>query len=98
MQAIFYEVTDTNVPGLVKHFHRNLHFGYAYETVTHYVHFYGAGRYFFSIHTGQTVAENKATSVYKTLNDWVEYYFGAKNIQGMATIVGHSVEGVWRPE
>lgn len=97
MQAIFYEITDTKVPGLVKDFHRGLEIGYAYETSTHYVHFYGTKRNFFSIHTGQTVIENKTTSTYKNLKDWVEFYFGAKNIQSMTSNIGESVEGVWRP-
>jgi|HubBroStandDraft_2_1064218.scaffolds.fasta_scaffold50434_2 hypothetical protein len=97
MQAIIYEVTDTNVRGLVKNFHNDLHFGYAYETSTHYVHFYGRNRYFYNINTGQTVIENKSTSSYKTLTHWVEFYFGAKNIQTMIAEVGHSIDGVWRP-
>lgn len=97
MQAIFYEIADTKVPGLVKDFHKGLEIGYAYETSTHYVHFYGTKRNFFSIHTGQTVIEDKATSTYKTLKDWVEFYFDAKNIQSMTSNVGESVEGVWRP-
>jgi hypothetical protein len=97
MQAIYYEVTDTNVPGLVKNFHKSLALGYAYETTSHYVHFYGTDRNYFSIHTGQTVIENKSTSAYKTLNDWVQHYFGAKNIQTMVSNVGESIEGVWRP-
>jgi len=98
MQAIYYDVEGTNVPGLVKDFHKGLEIGYAYETPTHYVHFYGTKRHFFSIHTGQTILENKTTSKYKTLNDWVEYYFDAKNIQQMVSNVGESVKGVWRPE
>jgi hypothetical protein len=98
MQAIFYEITHTKVPGLSKDFHRYIHLGYAYETPTHYVHFYGYDRNLYSINTGQTVLENKASSTYKTLSEWVEFYFGATNIQQMATMIGHSVEGVWRPE
>lgn len=98
MQAIYYEVTDTKVPNLVKDFHHGLDLGYAYETATHYVHFYGTNRQFFSIHTGQTILENKDTSTYKSLKDWVEYYFGAKNIQPMISNIGESVEAVWRPE
>jgi hypothetical protein len=97
MHAIVYEITDTKVPRLVKDFHKGLDLGYAYETATHYVHFYGTNKNFFSIHTGQTVLEDKNTSAYKTLQDWVQYYFGAKNIQTMTSNVGESVEGVWRP-
>lgn len=97
MQAIFYEITDTKVPNLVKEFHQRLSLGYAYETENHYIHFYGTNTNFFSIHTGQTVIENKSTSTYKTLKEWVEFYFGAKNIQTMTSNVGETVEGVWRP-
>lgn len=97
MQAIYYEIKDTKVPGLVKDFHKGLDLGYAYETPSHYIHFYGTNKNFFSIHTGQTVIENKSTSAYRNLRDWVEYYFDAKNIQSMTNNVGESVEGVWRP-
>lgn len=97
MQAIFYEVTDTNVPTLVKDFHHKINVGCAYETATHYVHFYGTSYNFFSIHTGQTVLENKSKSKYKTLSEWVQFYFAAKNIQNISSNIGHSVEGVWRP-
>ena len=97
MQAIFYDIADTKVPGLVKDFHKRLEIGYAYETPTHYVHFYGTKRRFFPINTGQTVIENKTTSAYTSLKDWVEFYFDAKNIQSMTSNVGESVEGIWRP-
>lgn len=97
MQAIFYEVTDTKVPGLVNNFHRGLGLGYAYETPSHYVHFYGTDKNFYSIHPGQTVLESKDTSLYKTLTDWVQYYFGAKNVQLLNTNIGESIEGIWRP-
>jgi hypothetical protein len=96
MKAIFYEITDTKVPNLVKDFHLGLGLGYAYETDTHYIHFYGTNRNWFSIHTGQTVIENKSESTYKTLKEWVEFYFGARNIQTMSSNIGESVEGVWR--
>lgn len=98
MKAIFYEINATNVPSLAENFHKRLKLGYAYETHSHYIHFYGTDYNFFSIHTGQTIIENKATSAYKSVTEWVEFYFGAKNIQTMTSNVGESIEGVWRPE
>ena len=98
MKAIFYKTTHTKVPGLVQNFHVGLELGYAYETPTHYVHFYGTNRNFFSIHTGQTIIENKETSSYSDLLSWVTHYFGAQNIQQMETEIGEVIEGVWRPE
>ena len=98
MKAIFYNTTHTKVPGLVQKFHIGLELGYAYETSTHYVHFYGTNRNFYSIHTGQTVVESKEKSSYPDLVSWVTHYFGAQNIEIMENEVGEVIEGVWRPE
>jgi len=97
MTAITYEVTLTNVPGLVQNFHIHSGRGYAYETATHYVHFYGNDGGWSTIHTGQTIIENKTTSVQRSLLDWINHNFGAANIKTMASNVGESVEAVWRP-
>ncbi|MCX2472785.1 hypothetical protein OQZ33_00435 [Pedobacter sp. MC2016-05] len=97
MHAIVYEVTNTNVPGLVSNFHDGLNLGYAYESNGFYVHFYGTNTNLYSVHTGQTVLEKKSASTFGTIEDWVRHNFGAKNIQTMASNVGESVKGVWRP-
>jgi hypothetical protein len=93
MKAIRYDITHTEVPGLVKNFHRDVNFGYAYETDTHFIHFYASSNRWYGIHTGLTVLEAKDGN----LLDWVKKYFGAVNIQTMTSDAGVSTEGVWRP-
>lgn len=96
MSAIYYKVTSTNVPGLGD-FHDRYGLGYAYETDTHYVHFYGYDRKFYSIQMSLGVVENKLISQYHNLSDWVSYYFGAKDIRPIKNPIGETIEGVWRP-
>ena len=94
MKAICYKNTKTNLPGWVDNVHLEQKYGYAYETPTHYVHFYGKES-FYIISVGLTVTEGKAK--YKSLEDWVKYRFGADEIQVMTRDVGHVLEGIWRP-
>ncbi|MBP3772453.1 MAG: hypothetical protein J6I53_07170 [Treponema sp.] len=94
MKAICYKNTKTNLPGWVDNVHVEQKYGYAYETPTHYVHFYGKES-FYIISVGLTVIEGKAK--YKSLEDWVKYRFGADEIQVMTRDVGHVLEGIWRP-
>ena len=92
MKPICYKNTKTNLPGWVNTVHIEQKYGYAYETDTHFVHFYGKEPYYI-ISSGLTVTEKKNG----TLNEWVSNRFGAIDIQSMTMDVGHSVDGIWRP-
>lgn len=94
MKAICYKNTKTNLPGWEDTVHIEQKFGYAYETPTHFVHFYGKEPYYI-ISVGLTTIEGKAG--YSSLEDWVKQRFGAEEIKEMKYDVGHTVEGVWRP-
>lgn len=92
MKAITYKNTKTNLPGWREELHKTQKFGYAYETSSHFVHFYGKDRLYI-ISQGLTVLEEKKG----TLNDWVTNVFGAQDIEDMVNEVGHTVDGIWRP-
>jgi len=94
MKAICYRNTKTNLPGWVNTVHVEQKYGYAYETPTHFVHFYGKEPYYI-ISVGLTTIEGKAG--YSSLEDWARQRFGAEEIKEMLHDVGHTVEGVWRP-
>lgn len=93
MRAITYKNTKTTLPGWVNTVHIGNPRGYAYETDTHFVHFYGRDSGLYVISTGLTVIQKKSG----TLNDWVVDTFGAKEIIQLNLEVGQSIEGVWRP-
>jgi hypothetical protein len=65
----------------------------AYETATHFVHFYGSDAGLWVISPGLTVTEQKKG----TLADWVTNTFGAQDVLQSSNTIGHSVVGVWRP-
>lgn len=92
MKAITYNNTKTNLPNWREALHRTQMYGYAYETSSHFVHFYGKDRLYI-ISQGLTVLEEKTGS----LTDWVTEVFGAQDIQTMVTDVGHTTDGIWRP-
>ena len=92
MKGLCYENTSTNLPGWVNTVHHEQKFGYAYETDTHFVHFYGKEAYYI-ISVGLTVTEKKSGS----LEDWCVRRFGATNIKTMQVAIGHSIESLWRP-
>ncbi len=93
MKAITYKNTLTTLPNWVKDLHEKEPRGIAYETSSHFVHFYCRDYGWWVLSPGITVVQKKSDS----LNDWVKRTFGAKNILNMSTRVGESVKGVWRP-
>lgn len=93
LRGIYYENTATNIPGWEPTLHEKVPFGYAYETNSHFVHFYGNREDFNLIAVGLTAIQGKVG----TLNDWVQNVFGAINIQPLTNEVGHVIDGVWRP-
>lgn len=93
MNGIIYENTHTKIPFFETTTHCTHKFGYAYETLSHFVHFYGRNVGFNAISVGLTVVEQKNGS----LTDWVQRVFGAQNIQPLNNEVGHVTKGVWRP-
>lgn len=93
MVGITYRNTITTLPNWVKTLHIEHPRGYAYETETHFVHFYGRDKGFYIISIGLTVIEKKEG----TLIDWVTRVFGAEEIENLELEVGHSTKGVWRP-
>lgn len=94
MYGISYTNTR-NLPGWANQLHLDHPLGYAYETPTHFVHFWGNNNGFYNIQVGLTTIEGKKG---RNLEDWASQVFGAQNIQPMDVIeIGHAVKGVWRP-
>ena len=93
MKGICYKNTKTTLPNWKEELHESQPFGYAYETDTHFVHFYGKDHGLNIISVGLTVIEEKNGS----LEEWVERVFGAINIRPLIKDIGHTVNGIWRP-
>ncbi|MBT0356122.1 hypothetical protein ISO78_07695 [Morganella morganii subsp. morganii] len=93
MNGICYKNTQTNLPGWREELHITQPLGYAYETTTHFVHFYGNNIGFNVISVGLTAIEYKSG----TLTDWVQRVFGARDILPLNKEIGHVTQGVWRP-
>ncbi|MCU7549213.1 hypothetical protein OCK74_08805 [Chitinophagaceae bacterium LB-8] len=93
MKGIVYEVTGTDVLGLAPVFHEKYKRGYAYETTTHFVHYYAYDYGWNSLQINLCVTEPKNG----TLEDWVKKHFEATNIHTVDYEVGETIEGVWRP-
>ena len=92
MQALAYRNTIHTIPNwepLVEKHPR----GIAYETDTHFVHFFGRADELWVVSLGLTVTEAKTGN----LRDWVERTFGATNIVPLDREVGCTYRGVWRP-
>src|SRR5258707_11423506 len=93
MSALVYRNTKTTLPGWVSTLHQDQPRGMAYETATHFVHFYGKDTGLWVISPGLTVAQPKQG----TLANWVVNTFGAQDVSQSANTLGHSVADVWRP-
>ncbi|EHQ28083.1 hypothetical protein [Mucilaginibacter paludis] len=94
MKAITYTTTSTeNIAGISNRTHVNNPIGYAYETDTHFVHFYGKNVRWWTISNGITVTEQKTGS----LENWVRKTFGAQHIKPMLSEPGVVNKCVWRP-
>jgi hypothetical protein len=65
----------------------------AYETSSHFVHFYGRGSGLYVVSVGLTATEKKSG----TLTDWARRVFGADDVRNAVHAVGSTVRGVWRP-
>lgn len=94
MQVISYTNTKTEIPGWVNTLHEDQPIGYAYETETHFVHFYGRENGLYVISPGLTAIEGIKEG---TLRDWVNRVFGATNIIEHNLEAGKTVNGIWRP-
>ncbi|HEU5408736.1 MAG TPA: hypothetical protein VFU48_13285, partial [Nitrospira sp.] len=93
MNATVYRNTKTALPGWVSTVHIEQVQGMAYETDTHFVHFYGRGSGLWVVSTGLTATEKKNG----LLIDWVSRVFGADQVKQTNHSVGTAVAGVWRP-
>lgn len=91
--AIVYKNTKTAIRNWVDTIHREYDRGMAYETATHFVHFYGRGNGLWVVSTRLTATERKAG----TITDWVTRVFGADQIRQATNQAGRTVAGVWRP-
>lgn len=93
MKAISYKITKIDHPNISPDFIKPYGYGYAYETNTHFVWFFGAkvGFYGISVNTGMTVGKDGS------LLDWVIKVFGAEDIKDMTFEVGKTVDSVWQP-
>lgn len=92
MKALVYRVTKHTLPGWVP-FHEKEPRGVAYETDTHFVHFFGKERGLWVISPGLTVTQAKSGP----LREWIDRTFGAVQVEETNCEVGHTVHGVWRP-
>jgi len=92
MQALTYRITKHTIPGWVP-FHHKEPRGIAYETDTHFVHFFGKDKGLWVVSTGLTVTQAKSG----TLGEWIDRTFGAIDVEPIHCDVGHTVHGVWRP-
>jgi hypothetical protein len=92
MHALAYQNTLHTIPNWVPFFDKEPR-GIAYETDTHFVHFFGRDSGLWVISSGLTVTEAKSG----TLEDWVVRTFGANDILSTQTRVGCTIRGVWRP-
>ena len=92
MNVLVYRNTKTTVPGWITTLHQDQPRGMAYETATHFVHFYGSD-------TGLWMVSEMIVTQPKqgTLTYWVVNTFGAQEVLQSANALGHSVAGVWRP-
>jgi hypothetical protein len=95
MRAIAYRNTTTNVhqgfpPADI---HVGQPRGVAYESPTHFIHYYGKASGLYPLSVGLKVTEHKSG----TLEDWVTRRFGAADIRQLKYPAGSSVKGVWRP-
>jgi hypothetical protein len=93
LNAVVYRNTKTQLPGWVSTVHVEEARGMAYETDTHFVHFYGRGSGLWVVSTGLTATEKKSGS----LAEWITRVFGADQIKQSNHPVGATVAGVWRP-
>lgn len=93
MKALTYKITTTLIPGYSRNYHAESPLGYAYETDTHFVHFFGRNDGWYVISHGLTATEKKNT----TLNDWVVKTFGAVDIHDMLFEPGNVNQLIWRP-
>lgn len=93
MNAIVYRNTKTTLLGWISTVHIEQDRGMAYETDTHFVHFYGRSSGLWIVSTGLTATEKKTGS----LTDWVSRVFGAEQVKQTDHSVGSVVSGVWRP-
>lgn len=89
---ICYRNTTHTLPGINPFFDHEPR-GIAYETDTHFVHFFGKDLGHWVISPALTVTEAKGGS----LDQWAMRTFGAVDIEACANLPGHAVEGVWRP-
>ncbi len=92
MIALAYRNTKTTLPNWVP-IHEEQSRGIAYETDTHFVHFYGRGEGLWVVSSGLTATEGKSG----TLRDWVVRAFGAEEIVEMSHLPGTAIKAVWRP-
>lgn len=92
MRAISYKNTETNIP-TCGNLHESLPYGVAYETDTHFVHFYCSLDGWWVLNTGMTALESKEG----TLEDWVTRVFGATEICEISNGVGDTFKSIWRP-
>lgn len=67
--------------------------GIAYETPTHFVHFYGRDSDLYVISVGLTASQKKSGQI----SDWVTRVFGAQDIKPSVHRPGETVSRVWRP-
>ncbi|GJD71349.1 hypothetical protein MMMDOFMJ_4305 [Methylobacterium gnaphalii] len=94
-KPLVYRNTATNLPNWdpSNKLHETCARGYAYESDTHFVHFYGYGPPYWTITCGLTVTE----IINGSLIDWCQRIFGAEDIEVGSYEVGTISNKLWRP-
>ena len=93
MKGYFYKNTKTTIPNWENDLHESQPLGYAYETDSHFVHFYGKEHGLNIISVGLTAIQGKNG----TLMNWITTTFGAEKITPLKLPIGQTVSNIWRP-
>ncbi len=98
MAKVFYynntKTPDSIIgPQIEPDFHKTRPLGFAYETETHFVHFYAGNSRLWYISYGFAVVQMKNG----VLSDWIARNFGGTPIGNTTLSAGTSVKAVWRP-
>jgi hypothetical protein len=96
MRPLVYRVTKHMIANWVPFFDKEPR-GIAYETNTHFVHFFGKDKGLWVISAGLTATEGRSGSRSSTLREWIDRSFGAVEVKEANCDVGHTIVGVWRP-
>lgn len=94
MKALLYEVTSFKHPRFVEGYGERYKKGYAYQTESHFIHFWSYERGV-TLQTNIPITEQRKEGI--NLESWVKSNFGAINLKYTSIDIGDSIDSVWRP-